>query len=562
MSQIDWGIFIVTILSIVLYGIYKNRKDKNLDEYLLGGKSLPWYHICLSTMATQASAITFLSAPGQGFEKGLHFVQFYFGLPLAIVFICIVFIPRFSKLNIFTAYEYLENRFDTRIRIVTSTLFLFSRGIATGISIYAPSLVLSTLFGLDIMYTNCIMGGLVLIYTVIGGTKAISYTHVQQMFFVLLILFFAAYLLIQSIPSEIGLIDSMKIAAVSGKMKILNFDFNLKEKYNIWSGLLGGFFLQLSYFGTDQSQVGRYLVAKNIDESKMGLLVNAILKIPMQFLILSIGILVYIHFFFHQSPLIFNHTQEELLESNPKVSSQFQQYKNQFQQLQEKRKSVVFDISQAIKSNNSQRTEIHRKQFLELENKIAEAKLQTKDLLKTTGSYSDDINYIFLHYIMHFLPVGLIGFLIAVIFTASMGSIASAYNSMAACSQLDILNKIGLEKYTNNIKTTKLLTMFWALFCIAVANWANNMGSSLLELVNELGSLFYGIILGIFIVAFFARKVNSRALFPSIIISQLLIFGLWQLKVVTYLWLNPIGVVLVFGFSIIFQLFMPKDYVK
>jgi solute carrier family 5 (sodium-dependent multivitamin transporter), member 6 len=351
MSLIDWIVLLATIGSIILYGIFKNRKDKNLEEYLLGGKSLPWYHICFSTMATQASAITFLSAPGQGFSDGMRFVQFYFGLPLAILLISIVFIPIFNKLNVYTAYQYLEDRFDSRVRIFTAALFLLSRGLATGLSIYAPSIILSTIFKWDITYTNVLMGSLVLVYTVIGGTKAISHTHVQQMFFVLLALFTVGILVVTMIPEDIGFLNALKIAGKAGKMNALDLNFNPKERYNLWSGLIGGFFLQLSYYGTDQSQVGRYLVGKSTDQIKLGLLANGFLKIPMQFVILLIGVFVFVFYLFNSSPLLFNKAETAKINQSS-LSAEYAELQKKHNELTFQKQNIGFALNTTLISEN------------------------------------------------------------------------------------------------------------------------------------------------------------------------------------------------------------------
>ncbi len=556
MTNSDWFFMALALFSIIVYGVYKNRKNADIDEYLLAGKSLPWYHVGLSVMATQASAITFLSAPGQGFTDGMGFVQFYFGLPFAMVVLSITFIPIFHRLRVYTAYEYLESRFDSRVRIFTAILFLVQRGLSTGISIYAPSIILSTIFGWDIAWTNIIMGGIVLVYTVVGGTKAISYTHIQQMIFVTAAMIFAGYLIVSLLPSDIGLVDAVKVAGKAGRMNVVDLKFNPQEKYNLWSGLLGGFFLQLSYFGTDQSQVGRYLTAKSIKESRVGLIMNGLIKIPMQFGILLIGILVFVFYQFNSSPVFFNSVEtDKLLNSS---------YKTEYLALEEKHKALgdrkvqeVRKLHEALKSGNE--TAITQQQTIvkELDQSTKEIKKEVSGLIRQNnpGGDANDVNYVFLRFILDHLPHGFIGLLIAVIFSASMGSVASAYNSLAATSLVDVVRKtsskeIGMKK---QLRLSKYLTIFWGIFCIVVASFTHKLGSSMIELVNILGSWFYGIILGIFLVAFYAKTIGGKAIFWGAIISQIIVITIWKYELIAFLWLNPIGVALVFAFSWLIQ---------
>lgn len=556
MTSIDWILLIGTLLFIVVYGVYKNRNDKNIDGYLLGNQSLPWYHVGLSVMATQASAITFLSAPGQGFTDGMRFVQFYFGLPLAMVVLCITFIPIFHRLKVYTAYEFLENRFDARLRVFTAFLFLIQRGLSTGISIYAPSIILSTILGWDIFWTNMLMGGIVLTYTVIGGTKAISHTHLQQMFIVTGAMLLAGVLVVKMLPQDIGFVDALRIAGKSGRTKALSFEFNPQDRYNIWSGLLGGFFLQLSYFGTDQSQVGRYLTGQSITQSRLGLIMNALLKIPMQFLILMLGVLVFVFYQFNSSPIFFNKVETDKLEKSA-YSQEFKQLEIQHQQNENQRKIAVINLHKGIDENNQEEISKAQNSIQHADNEGKAIKKEVSALIKKNNPTGDanDVNYIFLRFIIDHLPHGLIGLLIAVIFSASMGSIASAYSSLAATSLIDIYKKAKNEKLTEKqeLRTTKVLTIVWGIFCIIVAQFAHRLGSSMIELVNILGSWFYGVILGIFLVAFYFKKIGAKATFIAAIIAQFLVILTWNYDVVAYLWLNPIGCLLVIGLAWIIQ---------
>ncbi len=556
MNGLDWFFLVSTLAFIILFGIFKNRKDKSLHAYFLGGKSLPWYHVGLSVMATQASAITFLSAPGQAFTDGMGFVQFYFGLPLAMVLLSITFIPIFHRLNVYTAYEYLESRFDGRVRVFTAILFLIQRGLSTGISIYAPSIILSTIFGWDILYTNIFMGGVVLTYTLIGGTKAISYTHIQQMLIVTGAMVFAAFLVMQLLPPEIGLTDALKLAGKAGKMEVIKLEFDPQEKYNVWSGILGGFFLQLSYFGTDQSQVGRYITAKNITESRLGLLFNGLIKIPMQFGILLIGVLVFVFYQFNTGPLFFNKVETEKL-LNSSFAAEYKILEKEHKIIGEEKRQAMFQLHEAIEAKNQSEIKASGALIEEKENQYKKLKKRVAEMISISnpGGDSGDVNYIFLRFILDHLPHGFIGLLIAIIFSASMGSVASAYNSLAATTVIDVLKKSSKKERTDveELLISKYITIFWAIFCIIVAFYANKLGSSMIELVNVLGSWFYGVILGIFLVAFYNKTIKGKAIFYAAILAEILIILIWKFEIVAYLWLNPIGCALVFGIAMIFQ---------
>jgi SSS family transporter len=556
MNTLDWLFLTCTLLSIIAFGIYKNRKDTNIEGYLLGNKSLPWYHVGFSVMATQASAITFLSAPGQGFNDGMRFVQFYFGLPLAMVVLSITFIPIFHKLKVYTAYEYLETRFDPKVRIFTAILFLISRGLSTGISIYAPSIILSTIFKWDITATNILMGGIVLTYTVIGGTKAISYTHLQQMIFVTFAMFFAGYLVVKLLPADVGALDAIKIAGKTGRMNIIDTNFDLKEKYNIWSGLIGGFFLQLSYFGTDQSQVGRYLTAVSIKESRMGLLMNGLIKIPMQFGILLIGVFVYVFYLFNTSPMFFNKVETQKI-LNSTYATEYKNLEIQFNKLDNTKKKAVIVLKEALKTNNVPLIESSKTSLIALNKQQKDIKTSVSSIIKKNNPAGDsnDVNYIFLRFILDFLPHGFLGLLIAIIFSASMGSVASAYNSLAATTLIDVVNKSKFKTKTKaqELFYSKALTIFWGIFCILVASFAQKLGSSMIELVNILGSWFYGVILGIFLVAFYIKSIKANAIFFGAIFAQIIVIFIWYIDIVAFLWLNLIGAMLVFVFSYMLQ---------
>ncbi|MBA4852142.1 sodium:solute symporter [Emticicia sp. BO119] len=557
MSNLDWTLLTVTLLIIIVYGVYKSHRDKDIDGYLLGNQSLPWYHVGLSVMATQASAITFLSTTGQGFDDGMRFVQFYFGLPLAMIVLCITFIPIFHRLKVYTAYEYLEHRFDGKVRIFTAFLFLLQRSLSTGISIYAPSIILSTIFGWDIFWTNIIMGGLVLTYTVIGGTKAISYTHVQQMVVITVAMFLAGVIVLQMLPENIGLVKALKIAGKAGHMNLVNFEFNPKDRYNIWSGLIGGFFLQLSYFGTDQSQVGRYLTGESTNQSRLGLVMNGLLKVPMQFSILLVGVLVFVFYQYNTSPVFFNKVEVDKLRSS-QYAPQLQVLEREHEAISQKKQQLLSNIGDA---ENGQ-LQAYKSSLKESDSLSKNVKSQVVDLIKKNnpGATTNDRDFVFLRFVLDYLPHGLIGLLIAVIFAASMGSIASAYNSLAATTVVDVYRKYARKTPTekSELNASKVSTVIWGIFCIFVAQYASELGN-MIEVVNVLGSLFYGIILGVFLVAFYFKNIGGTATFWAAIISQGIILGIGipqlilKTEWIAYLWFNPIGCALVIGIALMIQ---------
>ena len=559
MTNLDWTLLAFTLLFIIVYGVYKNHKDKDIDSYLLGNQSLPWYHVGLSVMATQASAITFLSTTGQGFDDGMRFVQFYFGLPLAMIVLCVTFIPIFHRLKVYTAYEYLEKRFDGKVRVFTASLFLIQRGLSTGISIYAPSIIISTIFGWDIFWTNILMGGMVLTYTVVGGTKAISYTHLQQMIVITVAMVLAGVIVVNLLPPEIGLVKALKIAGKANHMKIVSLDFNPNDRYNLWSGLIGGFFLQLSYFGTDQSQVGRYLTGESITQSRLGLVMNGLLKVPMQFLILLVGVLVFVFYQYNASPIFFNKVETDKLLSS-QYAPQFQALEKQYSEVSEQRRKLLISSEQL----DSQQLIVYKSNVQKSDSITKSTKSQVIELIKKNdpNASTNDRDFVFLRFVLDHLPHGLIGLLIAVIFAASMGSIASAYNSLAATTVVDIYRKFSKKIPTekSELNASKVSTVLWGLFCIFVAQYANKLGN-MIEVVNVLGSLFYGIILGVFLVAFYFKNIGGTATFWAAVISQSIILGIGIPQLIlkkdwiAYLWFNPLGCFLVIGIAWIWQRF-------
>src|SRR6476469_1387433 len=565
MTKLDWIIIILVLTGIVVYGLYKSRTTRNLDGYFLSNRSMPWYLVLLSIMGTQASAITFLSGPGQAFADGMRFVQYYFGLPLAMVVICITFVPMFNGLRVFTAYEFLEKRFDGKTRTLTSFLFLLQRGLSTGISIYAPSIILSSLFGWDIYWTNIIMGGLLIIYTVAGGARAVAYTQKIQLVIIFFAMALAGYMVVKLLPGNMGFSEALEVSGKLGKLNVITSGrnengFNWNDRYNIWSGIIGGFFLALSYFGTDQSQVGRYLTAQNNTESRLGLLMNGLIKIPMQFSILLIGVLVFAFYQFNNAPLSFN----DSLVNEVQLTS----YKDSLSTLQS-----GFDSVNALKSKallaytNGSET---NKETIQQLNKASEGYMEAFKKMsgKATGKDTNDTNYVFLSFVKHHLPAGLKGLLIAVIFLAAWGSIAAALNSLAASTVCDFHQQIvGRGKPVDEYRISKWYTLAWGVFSILIAQSSSALGQSLIEAVNVLGSLFYGVILGVFLVAFYFKRINGTAVFIAAVLVECFVVILFfneqisfmnWLPDISFLWMNVIGAIGVVLVAAIAEMIFPQ----
>jgi len=563
MSQLDWIVLAITLVATIAYGLYKSRTTHNLDGYLLANRSMPWGLVLLSIMGTQASAITFLSAPGQAYTDGMRFVQYYFGLPLAMVVICIFFVPIFSKLKVYTAYEFLENRFNGKTRSLTSFLFLLQRGVSTGISVFAPSIILSSLLGWNIYWTNLFMGGLLIIYTLSGGAKAVAYTQQLQLAIIFAGMFLAAYMVVHMLPEGIGFIDSLQVSGKLGRLNVITTGFekgngfDWSDKYNIWSGVIGGFFLALSYFGTDQSQVGRYLTAKSLTESRIGLLMNGVVKVPMQFAILLIGALVFTFYQFNNAPIFFNQSQLNKL-ANTSYKDSLTIAQKTYDDLSAQKKSTV-----ALFANAQTKEEKDKKaiELNDLQHQSDSVRKKVKSWMQTTGGDNNDTNYIFLRFVVDNLPIGMVGLLIAIIFLASWGSIAAAINSLASSTMVDFHRRFSKKQVTgeDEYKMSKKYTLWWGIFCIVVAMYSYNIGNSLIETVNELGSIFYGPVLGVFLVAFFFKKItNGNAVFYATMITQLLVLAIYipaKMKLIGlgFLWLNPIGAFGVIVFALLLQ---------
>ncbi|MDC8003808.1 sodium:solute symporter [Aureisphaera galaxeae] len=555
MSFIDWIILLGTLAFIVGFGIYKTRGNKSVADYLKGGNQANWWTIGLSVMATQASAITFLSTPGQAFHSGMGFVQFYFGLPIAMVIICLVFIPLYHKLKVFTAYEYLESRFDLKTRTLTAIFFLIQRGLAAGITIFAPSIILSAVLGWNLIYLNVIIGILVVVYTVSGGTKAVSITQKQQMAVIFGGMFIAFLLILNLLPLDVGFGNAVEIAGVNDKMKVLDFSFDLNNRYTVWTGLIGGTFLMLSYFGTDQSQVQRYLSGKSVRESQMGMIMNGLLKVPMQFFILFIGIMVFVFYQFSSSPLNFNPAAEaDVL--NSEFAAEYLDLQAEKEILEKDKETLHLQFIDA----NEGAKEALAVQLRELNTEEVALRDRAKELIRSANPQAEtnDKDYVFIHFILNNLPIGLIGLLLAAILSAAMSSTASELNALGSTTAIDLYkrNRPGRDD-KHYLNMSKWFTLLWGIIAILVACVAN-LFENLIELVNIIGSIFYGNILGVFLLAFFIKFVKSQATFIAAIITQIIVVVIWYLDKIDfinlpYLWLNAIGCILVMGIAAILQ---------
>ena len=570
MQQLDWIVLSVTLLFIVFYGVYKTKGSKNVEDYILGNKETPWWTVGLSVMATQASAITFLSTPGQAYSDGMGFVQFYFGLPIAMVVISMTFIPIYHKLKVFTAYEYLEQRFDLKTRSFTAILFLIQRGLGTGLTIYAPSIILSSILGWNLSYLNIIIGILVIIYTFAGGTKAVNVTQKQQMFIIMLGMFITFFLILHLLPNDMTFSNAMHIAGANDKMNILDFSFDPQNRYTFWSGITGGFFLMLSYFGTDQSQVGRYLSGKSAKESQMGLIMNGFLKVPMQFFILLTGVMVFVFFQFNPVPLNFNPVNKAVIEKS-KYAKDYHSLELQLAQLSEEKKE--FNLLYIDHLNQNYDNPILRKKLISLSGKEKDLHEEAKVIISKVDEKAEtnDKDYVFIYFILHYLPSGLIGLLLAVILSAAMSSSASGLTALASTTAIDIYKRnLKAEKSEKHyVNATKYFTLLWGVIAIGFA-CIGTLFENLIQLVNIVGSIFYGTVLGVFLVGFYIKFVKANAIFYSAIVSQAAIFLIYYYtihiyptgqKKLGYLWLNFIGASLTVILSISVQ-FLLKDKQK
>ena len=560
MRTLDWIILCGTLLFIVVYGVWKGRGSKDMKGYVLSNNDMKWYTITISIMATQASAITFLSTPGQAYVDGMRFIQFYLGLPIAMVILSITAVPLYHKLKVYTAYEFLETRLDLKTRTLAALLFLMQRGLAAGLTIYAPSIILSMLLGWNIYWTNLIIGLLVIIYTTSGGAKAVGWTQFQQMIIITLGMLGAFYMILHLMPDNVSVLDSIKVAGKMGKLNAIDFSFDLNNRYSFWSGILGGLFLQLSYFGTDQSQVQRYLTGESVKQSRLGLLINGIVKIPMQFSILFIGAMLFVFYQFTSPPLFFNP-----VETNKIIQSahgpDYTSLQDKFKLVQAEKKKDVYNLIDAMHNDDNAKVKNIQSRLDVSESKIASLRKDAKSLMKKNDKNSDtnDTNYIFLNFVLNFLPVGLIGLVLAAIFSASMSSTSSEINSLATTTVVDMYKRLFKKEATEKhyVFITKSATVLWGMLAILFAQFASKMGS-LIEAVNILGSLFYGTILGIFLVAFYLKKASGTATFYSAIISEIIVVLCFIFTGISFLWYNVIGCLLVIILAMIIDNFFLK----
>jgi solute:Na+ symporter, SSS family len=552
MSIIDWSILILSLVFIVSYGVYKGRGNKDIKGYLMADRNIRWYVVALSVMATQASAITFLSTPGLAYADGMRFVQFYFGLPIAMIILSVTVVPIYHKLKVFTAYEYLEKRFDLKTRGLAAFLFLIQRGFAAGLTIYAPAIILSTLLNWNIYVTNTVIGVLVIIYTASGGSKAVSWTQSQQMIIIMCAMVGAFFMIMYLLPKEVSFTDALFVAGKMGKLNAIDFSFDLTNRYNIWAGVIGGLFLALSYFGTDQSQVQRYLTGKSITASRLGLLANGLVKVPMQFFILLLGAMVFVFYQFTAPPLFFNSVASQEVRDG-QMGQQYRLIEDQYQQVAKEKTELIKKMIQA-------RHEGDKSTLSEIETQLDNTELKATDLKAkgvalirkhTNNEDAGDTNYIFLSFVLKYIPVGLLGLIIAAIVAASMSSTSSELNALASTTVIDfykrILKKDGSDRHY--LVASKLITVAWGGFAIFFAQYANRLGT-LIEAVNILGSLFYGTILGIFLVAFYFKFVKGSAAFYGALFAEVGVLLCFFFTNISFLWYNVVGCVLVIGFAI------------
>lgn len=564
MSNLDWFVLIFTLVSIVTYGIWKTRGAKDLQSYLKGNNDAKWWGIGISIMATQASAITFLSTPGQAYTDGMRFIQFYFGLPIAMIILSVTFLPIFYKLKVYTAYEYLETRFDLKTRTLAAFLFLIQRGLATGITIYAPSIILSTLLNWNLTLTNIFIGLLVILYTVSGGTKAVTQTQKQQMAVMMGGMILAGILVINMLPNNISFLDAVNVAGKMGKLNLVNFDFDLDDRYNFWTGTTAALFLFLSYFGTDQSQVQRYLTGKSLAQSRLGLIMNGLLKIPMQLIILFIGVMVFVFYQFNTPPIFFNKVELNNIKSS-NYSEEVNNLENQFKVLHDKKTVDIYSLLDAQKNEDKGRVQELKRSVLFIESKMHEINNNVKTIVikNNPSAETNDKDYIFMSYVIDYLPTGVIGLLFAVMFCAAMSSTASELNALASTTTIDIYKR-SIKKKENDrhyLMSSKYFTLLWGVLAILFATTAS-LFENLIQAVNLLGSLFYGTILGIFVVAFYFKNVKSNAVFYCAIAAEIMVVSIhflnhYQLTPnwlqMGYLWYNVVGCLLVILFATLTQ---------
>ena len=556
MRTLDWVVLVATLLSIILYGMWKGRGTRDVQGYLLADRRMKWYVIALSIMATQASAITFTSTPGLAYVDGMRFVQFYFGLPLAMVILSITAVPIFHKLGVYTAYEYLEQRFDLKTRTLASIIFLIQRGLAVGITIYAPSIVLSVMLGWDMRITTAVIGGAIIAYTASGGVKSVSWTHFQQMLIIMSGMVIALFVIVFSLPEEVSFLDALHIAGGMGRLNAVDFTFDLNDRYNFWSGLIGGLFVALAYFGTDQSQVQRYLTGQSVAQSRIGLLFNGMAKVPMQFIILFIGVMVFVFFQFERPPIFFNPTGLEQIRGS-QYADRFAEVERNYEIALREQEEWVQEYLSARESGDKERIEGALRDLQESKQYAESFRAEALGLIGQNGQDPNDTNYIFLSFVINYLPMGLVGLIFACIFAASMSSTSGELSALATCSVVDIykrhFRREGDDGHYLFVSRTSMV--LWGIYAIAFAQYATQLGS-LIEAVNILGSLFYGTLLGIFLLAFYVKRVGGSAVFWSAFVGEAVVLSCFAFTDIAWLWYNVIGCGVVVGVALLLNPFL------
>lgn len=548
MTPLDWSVLAASLVGIVVYGLWRGRGNRDLGGYLLADRTVRWPVITLSIMATQASAITFLSTPGQGFADGMRFLQFYFGLPIAMVVLAATAVPIYHRLKVFTAYEYLERRFDAKTRTLAASLFLVQRGLAAGLTIYAPSLILSVLLGWNIYLTNLVTGALVVIYTASGGSKAVNHTQTLQMGVIFFGFGLALVYILSSLPAGVTLADAIVVAGKMGKLNVVDFSFDLQNRYNFWSGLIGGCFVAMSYFGTDQSQVGRYLTGRSIAECRIGLLANGIVKIPMQFVILFLGAMVFVFFLFSAPPVFFNPVEVERVRSSAH-GAEFRQIEARYEEAAEARRARAVDYVEARRAGGTPAAAAEQA-LREAESRAKGVRDEAISVIRKSDpqAQTSDTNYVFLSFVLRHLPAGIIGLVLAAIFAASMSSTSAELNALSSTTSVDFYKRF-VERTPDradpvtarrDVLVSKGATVFWGVFAIGFAEYASRLGS-LIEAVNILGSLVYGTILGIFLVAFYLKRVRGTAVFAAALVSEAAVVACFLFTDISFLWYNVVG---------------------
>ncbi|HEX8476074.1 MAG TPA: sodium:solute symporter [Pyrinomonadaceae bacterium] len=547
MRQLDWIVLVGFVVFIVVYGMWKGRRNRDLNDYILADRQMRWYTVALSIMATQASAITFLSTPGQGYADGMRFIQFYLGLPVAMVVLSATAVPIYHRLKVFTAYEYLEGRFDLKTRALAGGLFLTQRGLSAGLTIYAPSLIFSIILGWDINNVILAIGGLVTLYTAIGGTKAVEHTHFQQALIITCGMLIAFAMILYLLPREVSFVEAVYVAGKMGRLNAIDFSFDLQNRYNFWSGLIGGFFVALSYFGTDQSQVQRYLTGKSITQSRLGLLFNGMVKVPMQFFILFLGAMVFVFYLFTPSPVFFNPAEVERVRVGSHAA-QFERLEAEHAEASAARRDEAQRLLEAARAGDDERVRAAEASLDATGRREAAIRGEVVKLMKETNerANTNDTNYVFLNFVIHYMPAGIVGLVVAAIFFASMSSSASELNALASTTVVDIYRRLIKRDASDRhyVIFSKLATVFWGCFAVMFARSAGNLGS-LVEAVNILGSLFYGTILGIFLLAFYFKRTGATATFIAAIIGEAAVLCCYLFTPISFLWYNVVGCLVV-----------------